>query len=83
MRWVVATVDNITDLILFNEHLQAAAIAPPDQPAADWEERWLPWLAFTKVVLQKMREGETAGLYAQAVTLAAERRTTYARIPLG
>lgn len=83
MRWVVATVDNITDLILFDEHLQAAAKARPDQPAADWEERWLPWLAFTTVVLQKMREGETAGLYVQAVALAEERRTTYARIPLG
>lgn len=83
MRWVVATVDNIADLILFDEHLQAAAKLRPDTPAAHWEERWLPWLAFTKVVLQKMREGETAGLYARALTLAAERRTTYARIPLG
>lgn len=83
MRWVVATVDNIADLILFEEHLKATANAGADQPAADWEERWLPWLAFTQVALQKLREGETAGVYGQAVTLAAERRITYAGIPLG
>jgi hypothetical protein len=83
MRWVVATVDNVADLILFNEHLQSTANAGADLPAADWEERWLPWLAFTEVALQKLREGEAAGLYAQAVALAQERRITYTGIPLG
>jgi len=82
MRWVVATVDNIADLILFSEHLRGTAEMGTDQPAADWQERWLPWLAFAEVALQKLRGGEGSGLYTQAAALAEQRRTTYSRIPL-
>ncbi len=82
MRWVVATVDNVADLILFNEYLNTTAEGGTALLPEDWEERWLPWLAFTSVALQKLKEGECAAVYAQAVSLANERRAEYARIPL-
>lgn len=82
MRWVVATVDNVADLILFNEYLNTTAEGNSEMLPEDWEERWLPWLAFTNVALQKLKEGECAAVYAKAVPLANERRADYARIPL-
>lgn len=82
MRWVVATVDNVADLILFNEYLNTTAEGGTALLPEDWEERWLPWLAFTNVALQKLKEGECAAVYAQAASLANERRAEYAQIPL-
>lgn len=82
MRWVVATVDNVADLILFNEYLNTTAEGNAEMLPEDWEERWLPWLAFTNVALQKLKESECAAVYAQAGPLANERRAEYARIPL-
>lgn len=82
MRWVVATVENIADLILFYEHLaaseQAAIASAPDR----WEQKWLPWLVFAEIALKKLSQGETARVHAEATVLAAARRNTYTAFPL-
>lgn len=82
MRWVVATPDNIADLMLFREHLEASRNAGASTAMVHWDDKWLPWLIFTEVVLHKLREGECAGLHEQAARLADERRACYVRIPL-
>lgn len=82
MRWVVGTVNNIADLILFNEHLKASqADAHRQQPDA-WEQRWLPWLVFSDIALAKLAQGETASAFFEAQQVAALRRTAYQPFPL-
>lgn len=82
MRWVVATEDNVADMILFNEYLNKTSEQNVSILPKNWEERWLPWLAFTNVALHKLREGECAAVYAHAVLLANKRRAEYIPIPL-
>jgi len=82
MRWVVATVNNIVDLILFNEHLKASELVVSTKIPERWENVWLPWLVFTDIALSKVRIGETAAVYRQALDVAEVRRNTYVPIPL-
>jgi hypothetical protein len=82
MRWVVATKDNIIDLILFNEYLKETQdIAVHEHPEI-WEKRWLPWLIFSDIALAKLSQGETAKIFSEANALAFELRTTYQPFPL-
>jgi hypothetical protein len=83
MRWVVATVDNVADLMLFKEHLESARGTASGAHLERWEERWAPWLAFAEVVLHKLREGECAGIHDAALAAAAARRAEYVCLPLG
>ncbi|WP_440963127.1 hypothetical protein ACL58G_21775 [Massilia sp. GER05] len=77
MRYLVGTVDNITDLILFEEYLKSQeAEATKAHPEA-WETRWLPWLALAEVALAKFALGDTASAFLQATEKANARRPTY------
>lgn len=82
MRWVVATVDNVADLMLFKEHLESVRTTGSGTDSERWEERWAPWLAFAEVVLHKLREGECAGIHDAALAEATARRANYVRLPL-
>jgi hypothetical protein len=82
MHWVVATRENITDLILFNEHLKAAQDDGSREHPEMWERRWLPWLVFSDIALTKLSQGDTAKLFADATIQAAERRSRYRPFPL-
>jgi len=82
MRWVVATVENVADLILFHEHLSASEQAAIASDPERWEHKWLPWLVFAEIALKKLSQGETARVHAEAIELAATRRVTYTPFPL-
>ncbi len=82
MRYVVATVDNVSDLILFNEYLTAAQTEQMETNPEKWEKRWLPWMVFSNIALTKLRQGETAKVFEEASLLAATRRSTYQPLPL-
>lgn len=82
MRWVVGTVSNIVDLILFSEHLLASQDNAIAMNSAIWERRWLPWLVFADIALTKLSQGETAAAFAEASQQASIRRQTYQPLPL-
>jgi len=82
MRWVVATTSNVADLILFFDYLVASREDALRQNATLWENRWLPWMVFADVALSKLRQGETAKIYAEADLLAKSLRPTYQPFPL-
>lgn len=77
MRYLVGTVDNIADLILFEEYLRSQEDVAMQVNAASWEKRWLPWLALAEVALAKFAQGETAAAYVRAKKLADLRRADY------
>jgi hypothetical protein len=77
MRWVVATRENIADLIHFNEHLKVAQDSASYEHLETWEKRWLPWLVFSNIALTKLSQGETAKIFSEATALATERRINY------
>ncbi|WP_248114045.1 hypothetical protein [Ralstonia pseudosolanacearum] len=81
-RYVVATVDNVVDLILFNKHLQASEAEQIARNPDRWERRWLPWLVFSDIALAKLSQGETAKTFADAQELAAAKKDTYVPFPL-
>lgn len=82
MHWVVATRENIVDLILFNEHLKMAQVSANQEYPDSWEKRWLPWLVFSDIALTKLSQGETARIFVEASELTSERRSHYQKIPL-
>lgn len=82
MRYVVATVDNISDLILFNEYLHVAQTEQVNTNPEGWEKRWLPWLVFSEIALTKLRQGETAKIFEEASIVASRRRSTNPPLPL-
>lgn len=82
VRWVVATVDNIVDMILTNEHLRRQQAELVEVDFDLWERRWLKTLAFTEVALRKLAMGETASVFAAAKKAASDRRPTYRPFPL-
>ena len=82
MRWVVATVDNVSDLILFHDYLDKAQEDAALRNSESWETRWLPWLVFTDIALTKLSQGATATVFRQASEKAEARRPTYRPIPL-
>ncbi len=82
MRWVIATVETVADLILFKEQLERSFKAPGRAQTDAFVDKWLSWLIFAEVALQKLRESESAGVYEKAMKLATQRRSSYRRIPL-
>ena len=66
MRFVVATVSNLTDLILFHRHLQMNRTEFEATRPTRWLEVWLPWLVFSEVALEKAQRGGTAATYLEA-----------------
>ena len=82
MRWIVATVENVADLILFKDHLERSLNASESTERALLAEKWLPWLIFAEIALQKLRESECIDVYENAMKLATQRRAGYPAIPL-
>lgn len=82
MRYIVGTVDNICDLILFDEHLRSSQEVQAKLNPTGWENRWLPWLALTEVALVKLAQGETATAFIRAKAQAEIRRRDYKPFPL-
>lgn len=82
MRYLVGTVDNIADLILFEEYLQANEEQMMQKSALVWEQRWLPWLVLAEIALANFKQGETASMYVRAKANADLRRPTYKGFPL-
>ncbi len=73
LRFVVATVPNITDLILFYHHLRASRPEFEATRPQRWVQTWLPWLVFAEVALEKVQRGPSAAIYMRA-KMAAEGR---------
>ena len=82
MHWVVATRENVADLILFNQYLKNAQESYAQKYPERWESCWLPWLVFTDIALSKMVHGETARILEEGRTLASERAPHYSPMPL-
>jgi hypothetical protein len=82
MRYVVANQENVVDLILFNGHLKAYQADGLISRPESWEKRWLPWLVFSDIALEKLSQGETASVFIRAQKEAALRRPDYTMIPL-
>jgi len=82
MRWVVATRENISDLVLFNQYLRTAqegyALDYPER----WEHVWLPWLVFTEIALTKLGQGETTMVLAEGKKHALEKAKHFTPLPL-
>ncbi len=73
LRFVVATVPNITDLILFYHHLRASRPEFEATRPQRWLQTWLPWLVFAEVALEKVQRGPAATIFLKA-KMAAELR---------
>ena len=73
LRFVIATVPNITDLILFYHHLRASRPEFEATRPQRWVQTWLPWLVFAEVALEKVQRGPSAAIYMRA-KMAAEGR---------
>ena len=82
MRYVVATLENAVDLILFNRYLNKVEQEYHEKNPDAWEERWLSWRVFSDVAVSKMSIGETAKLFKEATALADLREPFYLPIPL-
>lgn len=82
MSWVVATRENIVDLILFNEYLRRVQTEAASENPDVWETRWLPLLVFSDIALTKLNQGETAAMFAESKALVTSRRATYLPFPL-
>ncbi len=65
-----ATTENITDLLVFKEHLEQSRGYWESQREQRWNEVWLPYLAFATVVLEKLKRGPYANLLPQAQSIA-------------
>lgn len=81
-RWVVATIENVADLILFNEYLASAQDDASRTHPEAWEQRWLPWLVFSDIALAKLAQGNTAKIYDEASKFADSKRARYQVFPL-
>lgn len=81
-RWVVATIENVADLILFNEYLASIQDDASRTNPEAWEQRWLPWLVFSDIALAKLAQGDTAKIYGEASKSADSRRARYQVFPL-
>lgn len=69
-RIVIATVENLTDLVLWNHHLEQSRdeweLTRPDK----WERDWLPWLVFTRVIIEQAQRGRTVPEFKKATIIA-------------
>ncbi len=77
VRYVVATVENIADLIMFNKYLRESQGQQIEENPDGWEQRWLPWLVFSDIALAKLSKGETAKIFAEAIVFAESRAGNY------
>jgi hypothetical protein len=73
LRFVIASVPNITDLILFHLHLRKNRLEFEATRRQRWVKTWLPWLVFAEVALEKAQRGPSAAIYLKA-RMAAEAR---------
>ncbi len=69
-RFVVATVENLKDLILWNHHLEKQRDQWERERPERWEKVWLPWLAFTQVAIESASRGRTLPEYTKAKAIA-------------
>ena len=69
-RFVLATVENLKDLILWNYYLKSRRDEWEKQRPERWEKVWLPWLAFTEVAIEAAGRGRTMVEFAKAKTIA-------------
>jgi hypothetical protein len=82
MRYVVGTVNNIADLMLFERYLRSMEKETSKTSPVTWETQWIPWLVLAEVALAKFSQGETASAYVQAQTQANARLSYYKPFPL-
>lgn len=68
--FVVATANNLRDLIIWNKHLEQNRSEWEVNQPEKWQKDWLPWLVFTRVVLEQAARGRTAPQYNEASVLA-------------
>ncbi|HKO98140.1 MAG TPA: hypothetical protein VJU86_14175 [Pyrinomonadaceae bacterium] len=73
LRFVIATVPNLTDLILFYSHLRKNRLEFEATRPQRWVQTWLPWLVFAEIALEKAQRGPSAAIYLRA-KMAAEAR---------
>jgi hypothetical protein len=73
MHWVLATVENVADLIQFKERFGESLNSLDHAQPSPLVEKWLPWVIFAEVALQKLRESECAAVYQAAIKLVAQR----------
>jgi hypothetical protein len=71
-RFVVATVSNLKDLILWNQHLKQHRPEWESTRPERWGEVWLPWLVFTETAIEQASRGRTIMEFKKAKILADE-----------
>lgn len=81
-RIVVASVENLTDLILFNRHLEKNRPWWERERPERWEKDWLPWLVFTEVVMGLAGRGRTVNEFMKAKARADELQGSVSLPPL-
>jgi hypothetical protein len=69
-RIVIGTVENLRDLILWNHHLEQNRIEWELTRPEKWERDWLPWLVFTRVIIEQARRGRTVPQFKKARAIA-------------
>ncbi len=71
-RFVIATVENLKDLVLWNCHLEQQRPEWERTRPERWERVWLPWLIFTTVAIEQASRGRTVREFKKAKELADE-----------
>jgi hypothetical protein len=69
-RVVVASIENLRDIILFNCHLEESRKEWEATRPERWTRVWLPWLVFTQVVVEMASRGRTASEFRKAKAIA-------------
>ena len=78
---VVNHPETVADLIQWNRVLNARGAEWEVERPERWEQKWLPWLIFTEVVLEQMKRGPNARVYERALVLVAEREKAGISVP--
>jgi hypothetical protein len=68
--FVLATRENLKDLILWNHHLEQHRSEWELTRPERWESVWLPWLVFTQVAIEQASRGRTIKEFKAAKDLA-------------
>lgn len=71
-RIVIATVDNLKDVILWNHHLEQCRLEWETSRPERWGRVWLPWLVFTQVIIEQASRGRMVIEFKKAKALAEE-----------
>jgi hypothetical protein len=69
---IVATEENLKDLILFNKHLERHRPEWERDRPERWGKVWLPFLVFTQVSIEQASRGRTSGVFERAKARADE-----------